>query len=150
MFPLLLIYMGAVYRSAMQGRDSNRSPFQTFHRYAHLKRRRFQTFHRCGPFKSFNLNTEASSRRSKRSTALLRSNRLNRQNLELRNSGILEMRNSHYLRWFPRAMHREVELVGGTYALQGREFAPENEVLTLKNTIPWQRFAATAKTKPGP
>ena len=48
------------------------------------------------------------------------------------------MRDSHYLRWFPRAMHREVELVGGTYALQesseayGREFAPKNEVLTMK------------------
>ena len=66
------------------------------------------------------------------------------------------MRDSHYLRWFPRAMHREVELVGGTYALQesseayGHEFAPENEVPTMKTTIPWQRLAATAKTKPGP
>ncbi len=27
-----------------------------------------------------------------------------------------------------------------------RELSPENEVLTLKKTIPWQRFAATAKT----
>ena len=66
------------------------------------------------------------------------------------------MRDSHYLRWFPRAMHREVELVGGPYALQesseayGREFAPKNEVLTMKNTLPWQRLAATAKTKSGP
>ena len=66
------------------------------------------------------------------------------------------MRDSHYLRWFPRAMHREVELVGGTYGVEesseayGREFAPKNEVLTMKNTLPWQRLAATAKTKPGP
>jgi hypothetical protein len=51
-----------------------------------------------------------------------------------------------------KAMHREVEQAGGTYTLQesseayGHEFARENEVLTLKNTIPWQRFAATAKS----
>jgi hypothetical protein len=103
-------------------------------------------------FKAFNLNTAARSRRSKRSTAPLRSNRLQKQTVELRESGILEMRDRHYLRWFPRAMHREVEQPGGTYALQesseayGREFAPENEILILKNTIPWQRFTATAKT----
>ena len=64
------------------------------------------------------------------------------------------MRYRHYLRWFPRAMHCEVEpeQARRTYALQesseahGREFAPENDVLTLRNTSPWQRFAATAKT----
>src|SRR5262249_46828527 len=30
------------------------------------------------------------------------------------------------------------------------QFAAENEVLTPKNTTAWQRFAATAKTYPGP
>jgi hypothetical protein len=51
-------------------------------------------------------------------------------------------------------MHCEVEAEQArrTYALResseahGREFAPENDVLTLNNTSPWQRFAATAKT----
>ena len=62
------------------------------------------------------------------------------------------MRDRYYLCLFPRAMHREIEQAGGTYALResseahGREFAPENDVLTLKNMSPWQKFAATAKT----
>jgi hypothetical protein len=45
-------------------------------------------------------------------------------------------------------MHREVEHERRTYALREssvwREFAPENEKLTLKNTIPPQKFAKIA------
>jgi hypothetical protein len=44
-----------------------------------------------------------------------------------------------------KAMHREVEQAGGTYALREsieayyrREFAHESEALTPKNTIPWR------------
>jgi hypothetical protein len=43
-----------------------------------------------------------------------------------------------------KAMHREVEGAGGTYALRessepyGSEIAGENETLTPENTIPWQ------------
>jgi len=53
-------------------------------------------------------------------------------------------------------MHREVEQAGGTYALResseayGGEFAQENGARTPKSTIPWQKFAETAETSPGP
>jgi len=49
-----------------------------------------------------------------------------------------------------KAMHREVEQAGGTYARResseayGGEFAQENEAPI--NTIPWQKFAETAET----
>jgi hypothetical protein len=65
-----------------------------------------------------------------------RSNRLQKQNVELRSSGILEMRDRRYRAGFSGAMHREVEQAGGTYALResskgyGSEFAQENEALT--------------------
>ncbi len=51
-----------------------------------------------------------------------------------------------------KAMHREVEQAGGTYALRehseayGSEFAHETEALTPENTILWQKFAETAET----
>jgi hypothetical protein len=55
-----------------------------------------------------------------------------------------------------KAMPREVEQAGRTYALRelreayGREFAWKNEGLTLKNTIPSQKFAETTETCRGP
>jgi hypothetical protein len=51
-----------------------------------------------------------------------------------------------------KAMHREVEQAGGAYTLResseayGGEFAYENELLRLDNTIPWQKFLDTAVT----
>jgi hypothetical protein len=51
-----------------------------------------------------------------------------------------------------KALHREVEQAGGTYALREHseaysgEFARENEALRPENTIPWQQFAETAET----
>ncbi|MGH7825461.1 MAG: hypothetical protein ACREQ7_09850 [Candidatus Binatia bacterium] len=51
-----------------------------------------------------------------------------------------------------KAMHREVEQAGGTYALRepgeayAGEFASENDALTPENTIPWEKNAATAET----
>ena len=43
------------------------------------------------------------------------------------------MRDSHYLRWFPRAMHREVELVGGTYGVQeSSEVTGANSLLKMR------------------
>ena len=48
-----------------------------------------------------------------------------------------------------KVTHREVEQAGGTYALReqsegyGCEFAQEDEALTPKKTIPWQKFAET-------
>jgi len=51
-----------------------------------------------------------------------------------------------------KAMHREVERADGTYALRESsepyesEIAQENEALTLKNTIPWQKIAEATET----
>ena len=39
---------------------------------------------------------------------------------------------------------------GNRVKLMGGEFAQENEVLTLDNTVPWQKFTETAETKSGP
>jgi hypothetical protein len=92
------------------------------------------------------------SRRSKRSTVTLSSNRLKKQKLRASKFGNSRIRDRRHLLWFSRAMHREVEQASETFALRdsseayGREFAPENEVLTLKNTIPWQKFAETTET----
>ena len=53
---------------------------------------------------------------------------------------------------FSRAMHREVEQASGMYTLGesseacGGEFAQDNEALTPKNTIPWQKFTEAAET----
>ena len=49
-------------------------------------------------------------------------------------------------------MHREVEQASGMYTLGesseacGGEFAQDNEALTPKNTIPWQKFTEAAET----
>jgi hypothetical protein len=51
-----------------------------------------------------------------------------------------------------KALYREVEQAGGTYALRessevyGGEFAQENVPLTPENRIPWQKFAKTTET----
>lgn len=51
-----------------------------------------------------------------------------------------------------KAMHREVEQVGGTHALReqseayGHHFASESDALRLENTIPWDENAETAET----
>ncbi len=51
-----------------------------------------------------------------------------------------------------RAMHREALQIGGAYAPRERseayagEFTAENDALTLKNTIPWDKNVETAET----
>jgi hypothetical protein len=73
------------------------------------------------------------------------------QTFQLRNSGILEFVIAVTCAGF-QGMHREVERVGGNMRCEEsseayrREFAPKNEAVTPTKTIPWQRFAATAKT----
>jgi len=51
-----------------------------------------------------------------------------------------------------RATHREFEQLGGAYALRERSeayaggFTAQNDALTLKNTIQWQKNAEIAQT----
>ena len=73
--------------------------------------------------------------------------------MELRNSGILEMRDCRYLRWAfeghappSRAGRWDVRVAGSSEAYGG-ESAQENEALTPGNTIPWQKFAETTETR---
>ena len=49
------------------------------------------------------------------------------------------MHDRRYCAGFSRAMHL-------SQALRWDEFAQENEALTPKNTIPWQKFTETAET----
>jgi len=53
--------------------------------------------------------------------------------------------------WVFETIHGGLEQARGTYGLResseayGGEFAQENEALTSKNTIPWQKFTETAE-----
>jgi hypothetical protein len=85
-------------------------------------------------------DTAASSGRSKRSTALLRSSRLKEVNWGTSNFG-----DRRYLGWVLEGLRRVVEH-DGTYALResseayGGEFAQESKALRRENTIPCQKF----------
>ena len=97
----------------------------------------FQSFNRCAPFKTFKAGAplEGDDRWSE-AIAVGSGTFVEKVKSEL---GV-------------RATHREIVEVDRTYGLRepseayGSEFASENEALTLKNTIQWQKNAEIAQT----
>jgi hypothetical protein len=74
---------------------------------------------------------------------MVSANRLQKQNVELRNSGILSVLSPPYELGFRGAWGVRAARIESSLRMR---ICPGNEALIPKTTIPWQKFAETAET----